>query len=282
MVKVTKLLKNGGSRFHDVETFRVIYNNPSEFEMFLSLKNAEQDGMHDDDFVHVAVSRLPRLKKKECVIKANMSNTLFLKNELKAMRLLQNYPHVVQYLCHFECKDDKNRWKKDLGTEQFACDPNGTQNITFIVMEYIKYGRISKLLKDDLSNEVLSSLFLHTAYLLYELGKVYKISHGDLNTGNILIKRTKKKSIHFMNKFEVKTFGYKIVFVDFGRSYISKSSQHTENILTDITTVLDIYRNYIRDKNDDLSKSLEPILLQDVSQVKFKDFIESIKTCFAK
>jgi serine/threonine protein kinase len=279
-MKVSKLTKTGGSRFHDVESFRIVCNDPSELEMFLSLKNANDEGLHNDEFVHVALSNMPRFRK-QCVIKTNVSGTLFLKNELRAMRLLNEYPHVVQYLCHFECKDNKERWRDNLHTSRFACEANGNDMLTFIVMEYIKYGSIFKLLeRKPMNKEVLYSLCLQTIYILYDLGKTYNISHGDLHTGNILIKKTKKRFMTIMNRFKIPLFGYRVVFVDFGRSYITKKPQRTSDILNDITIVLDVYRNYMKEDFPEIFNNLRNVLHQDVGNVSFGSFVEQIKECF--
>lgn len=279
MVAITKLLKKGGSRFKYVETFQVVCDNPKELEAFLSLKTAEQDGMNNENFVHVALTRLPRFQR-DCVIKANVSGTLFLKNELKAMTTLRNYPHVVQYICSFECLDDKRRWKRALNTSQFACDPNGKHSITFIVMEYIKYGDVSKLLAKPISKQQIYSLFMQTIFILYELGKVYCILHGDLHTGNILVKKTKQKTITYMGKYNVDIIGYRLVFVDFGRCVRLKKPHSTDHILSDIVLCLDIFRNYIRDRHPNLSERLKPLLHQDVAGVNFHRFIQDITNAF--
>lgn len=143
MIRVDKLKKTGGSRFHELETFRVVCTDPNELEMFLSLQNSNTEGMDIESFVHVAVARMPRFSK-QCVIKTNVTTSLVLQRELQAMQLLQNYPYVVQYLCHFTCIDDKKRWKHNLRQTQFACDPSGKKNLTFTVMEYVRKSENNK------------------------------------------------------------------------------------------------------------------------------------------
>jgi serine/threonine protein kinase len=279
MSSIIKLQKTGGSRFPDVETFRVVCNDPSEVELFFSLKDAREDGFTDEEFVHVAKGKLLRFQKS-CIVKVNASNSKFLFQELKALNLLLAYPHVVQYLCHFTCKDHTRKWKNKLNAQTFACDPSGKRSLTFIVMEYIKFGSINKLLKESTSKELLLSLFLQTAMIMLELGKLYNILHGDLHTGNILIKKSKKKYFTYMRKYKIPLFGYRVVLIDFGRSKIYKSTLADADILDDIAIVFEIYRNHIKYRFRNLSECLSKILLQDLLTISFDSFLNQIIQCF--
>lgn len=284
MITSIKLKKTGGSRFENVDTYKVVCDSPNELEIYSTLKSAEDDGSDDSNFVHVGLARMLRLKR-QCVIKVNSSHNIFLDREMKALQLLQNYPHVVQYLCHFTCKDNKQRWKKVLQTSQFACDRNGTSNLTFVVMEYLKDGSIRDLLRNpDLTLEHMQSLFLQTAFILYELGKTYHVSHGDLHTGNVLLKKTKKNTLRFLKNYDhhhdVHVFGYKVVLVDFGRGRIFSHPCETDDILNDIAIVFQTYINNIQDIHQELSSKLMNVINKDFSDTDFFVFMQQIRQCF--
>ena len=95
--------------------------------------------------------------------------------ELELLQALKNYKNVVQY-----SNDDVRRWKLRITNPIIPCN-NGTNPMTFIVMEYIKNGDLETFLKSHLSLQQLKSLFLQTAYVFMELGFIYNVHHGDVN-----------------------------------------------------------------------------------------------------
>lgn len=234
-MKCFYLKKGGGSRFKDVDTYKVVCSKPSEYiEIARSLKSAD---------AHVAIANL-RSFKKQSVVKVLSSKNKHARKEIDILQRLKNFHHVVQYLCSFQCYDSKTRWMTPLETPTTACitSKKDKQKLTFIVMEYIENGDLVAFLQDPrrTANELLSFL-LQSCLVIATLGYKYNISHGDLNSGNILVRKTNKETTYFIHskrktKIEIKTYGFMPVFLDFGESefYHEGLVDKDEGIIEDI------------------------------------------------
>ena len=165
------------------------------------------------------------------------------------MTQLSDYRNIVQFVCTFNCKGQKEMFMKKIKQPiQEVCSDDGDVDLTFIVMEYIVNGDIEKIL--NLRNtEKLRSLVLQTALIIIELGTLYHVFHGDLNSGNILVKSTNKKEMKYIvygKEYIVQTIGIRPVFIDFGRGgFYDPRSKNKRNIIEDILTVLLVFSSYV-------------------------------------
>jgi len=212
-----KLKKCGGARFHDVETFKISCL-ANELIGIKTLKNGEENGMNDNDFGHILLSKLTK-HDTPVVVKIHYANSYFIRKELAGLQKLKNFDNSVEYLCDFTCMDNKNRWKDNIIEPTKFCRGK-KDRLHFIVMEYIENGDLVTLFNKNPSNKELCSIFLQVALVIMIIGVKYKMFHGDLNTGNILIATTDKKYITYNildEDIKVKTYGFIPKLIDFGR-----------------------------------------------------------------
>ena len=59
--------------------------------------------------------------------------------------------------------------------------------------EYIAHGDVSDFLKGNQEVSIIKSIILQVACITMQLASIYKIYHGDINSGNILIDITNEK-----------------------------------------------------------------------------------------
>ena len=236
------LNKSGGARLKHVDTYRVICDDPSKFNCLSSFLNGHEN-TSGDDFSHIALAKYKN--KDEFVIKILSTNSMFLPRELKLLQTLKNYKNVVQYICHISCDDDKSKWVGAIINPITPCFNKGNDSLT-----YIKDGSLIGFLQQTPTLRQLHSLFLQTAYTIMEIGLIYNIYHGDINSGNILLKKTPlRKTFRYMgSQYELKSFGFQVVFIDFGRGNFFKNYPETtkiSHIIDDILISFDVFTRYI-------------------------------------
>ena len=242
------LPKKGGSRFKDVSTYKLLCDDPENFKGIKSLKSAEEVGSGPNEFTHVLLSKI-RDTKEKCIIKIHRSENPFLSKEIGIMSQLSDYKNIVQFVCTFNCKGNKDMFMKPIEKPmKYLCAANGNVDLTFIVMEYIANGDVEQVL--SITNKAkLRSLILQTALIIIELGTIYHVFHGDLNSGNILVKPTHKKTLTYTvygKEHVVETMGIRPVLIDFGRGgYYDQRSKNKRNIIEDILTMILVFSSYI-------------------------------------
>jgi hypothetical protein len=174
----------------------------------------------------------------------------------------------INFMCIFDCYDNtfdnikKNKLKKICNGEK-----TDDQQKSVLIMPFIQDGSIKNfnwsndnfdILKSVLQQIIMSSL---TAY--QKCGFI----HNDLHLDNVLLKKTKKDVISYDTK-DIKTRGYKIVIMDFDRSFIN----------IDIESGIDFYwlnlYNVLSRVNTDLDKpNGDKIIMDNIA--KITSFIEN-------
>ncbi len=79
----------------------------------------------------------------------------------------------------------------------------------------------SLLMNEDLSNEELTCIILQILMILITYQKLFKLTHNDLHTNNIMYVKTEKKYLYYkFNEchYKVPTFGKIFKIIDFGRA----------------------------------------------------------------
>lgn len=281
-MQIIHLKKSGGSRFHNVSTFRIVCDHPSSNLLLTSsLKSSHEVGYKDDEFTHVAKGRFQSFAK-DCVVKVHHSMNPLYHRELSILQHLSSYRNIVQYVCHFSCMDTKERWMQDIVAHRplIPCQSAKKDELAFIVMEYIPHGNILDFFQSTPTSKVLKSLFLQTALLIIELGMKFKIYHGDLNSGNVLLKRTKPNATMTYEVedrvIKVKTLGIRPVLIDFGRGgFYDKKSKNRSLIMDDIMITLSMYSNWIQD--DILVQRVRDVVRKHSQWNKKPSFIELLE-----
>lgn len=256
------LAKKGGSRLHDVATYRGTCEG-KDLTGFTTLKPWEEVA-DDRVFTHVFLANLGKNAKLDTsfVIKAYEHGTVFAKRELKVWKRLQNTAfkrHIPRYICDFSCLDDKSRWFKNINKKTPVCLTDGIDTLHFFVMEYVRNGDVNDFIKSTTHLQH-RSLLLQVLLMIADLAYNYRIYHGDLNSGNILVRTTSKKTVKYRIKnkvFTVKTHGFVPMLVDFALSHVMPITATVRSSLVtdDIMTACHV-----------LSNSMENTLKQNVKQ----------------
>ena len=217
---------------------------------YKSLKSADE--VDPEDFVHVILTRLVHDKKKKLVVKIHEAGSMFASREIKAMKKFDGYRNTVQLVCDFVCQDDKARWQWPISKKTSFCNGsngNGSSLLHFIAMEYIHDGDLGEFLSRTRDCQVLASFFLQTTRVIIELGSIYKIAHGDINSGNIMVTTTKKARLAYNcmgNIVHVDPCGYIPVFLDYGRSTdYEDNTKNKRDILQDVLMAFHVYSNWM-------------------------------------
>lgn len=195
---------------------------------------------------------------------------LFLKREKLGLSAIEGFPHHAKIICDFTCNDNKSRWMKKLVSPTQLCI--GDEPLHFFVMEYIADGDIEKYIKGLTNKEHLRSIFAQIMYCFVELGQKYKIYHGDIHPGNILIDSTDDEySTHIVNGDEVrvKTFGRVPKLIDFGRCGIFNTQPMDAAIIFELNFALWVCMHYIQDKH--IREKINAITLRPESDFRSVD-----------
>lgn len=242
------LKKNAGSRFKDVHTVKICKS--SDLIGIQSIKNSNEGG---NEFVHIihsllfadenapewAVSKIKGIKSilkeynKPVIVKILDESSIFVKKELNAIRILADYEYSVKMICNFSCMDNMLRWSQNHKGNIEFCSGN-RDKLHFIVYEYIEYGDISEYLPSATQKEV-ACIFFQLSMAVIMLAYKYGLTHGDLHSGNILLRKTDKTRVKYTyndDSFFVQTNGFIPIFIDYGMS--KKMKPDPENIMDDI------------------------------------------------
>jgi len=214
-----------------------------------SFKSSDETGDGTDEFVHVIRSVLQK-HRFPVVVKIHDSQSYFVEKELFALNRLADFENSVKKICDFSCLDDKSRWKNMIHSPVKFCN-NKHDKLHFIVLEYIDNGDIESFLAKNPSRPTICSLFLQVELAIIKLALDYRLSHGDLNSGNIMISATEKSRIHYRvldKEYRITSHGILPKLIDYGRctKYVGKI--YPSYILDDIYTCLSVLVMYIKDE----------------------------------
>ncbi len=246
-----KLPKTNRSRIFSMETYKINCGK-NKLYGYKSYKGAEETSMHKDDFVHVVLSRLQDYDKP-VVVKVYDANNSQLLLEKKILEKIRGYRNTPRLICDFSCDDNKNNYITKI-TKQIKFCERGTNKLHFFVYEYIANGDISDYLQKTRDIEVVKTLILQTVCVIIELATIYKVYHGDLNSGNILINTTDEKTLEYKIGDEIvviESNGIIPIIIDFGRSKFYREPINNQNIWYDIIMVISLINRYV--KNYDVS-----------------------------
>ena len=242
MINVNTLLMKGGNQIE-----ASCKNN--EITGMQSIKSSDETGDEPNEFVHVIKSVLDNYNKP-IVVKIHDSVSYFVDKEITALHKLSDFEHSVKKICDFSCLDDKARWKYMINSPIKFCN-HKKDKLHFIVLEYIENGDIDLFFSKNPPKETICSLFLQIEFAIMILALDYKMSHGDLHSGNILISSTEKSRIHYRvlgKEYRITSYGILPKLIDYGRSTNYKGKIFPSYILDDIYTCLSILVIYIRDE----------------------------------
>jgi serine/threonine protein kinase len=215
-----------------------------------TIKSAEETSIHKDDFVHVAITKLQDYDKP-VVVKVYDEYNIHLQLELRILKTITGFRNTAKLICDFVCNDDKTKYITKIKKQMRFCG-NGGDKLHFFVYEYIAHGDVSNLLLKTQDIHIIKSFILQMTCVIIELAAIYKIHHGDLNTGNMLIDTTNEKTIEYCIDGEtiiIESHGIIPKIIDYGRSNTYKGDILHTDVWFDIILMLGAISPYIRNEN---------------------------------
>lgn len=281
-----KLPKRGGARLFEVDTYKLSCT-PENISSQASIKASEEVGSGIEEFTHVLLGLFDNTRT-EVIIKVHDADSGFIDNELKCLNNLNKCKYTAKLLCDFTCLDDKQRWMKPISHNHTQlCEEKGTDNLHFLVMEYIKDGTLDGFMNslkeydEQKQNDMIRSLFLQVALAIMEIGITHKVYQGDLNSGNILLYKTSKQYTTYNvgdKKYKVKTNGFYPIIIDFGRGGIyDKKSKYIPFIIDDIIIAIMVMKAWIPNVAIQQKATVLRKKLSEAPRKSVETFIDLIK-----
>jgi hypothetical protein len=190
------------------------------------------------------------LLEKKIDIVAKIGNSVLereymIGKELDSLKL----PTFLKYYCMFHCLDHasepthatlpdyqisshlrEGNPKSDLDSirsldnnTKFICKEKG-EKIHIIIMPYILEGRIDRWKWERENFDILKNVLKHAAVSLLYAAHTIGFLHNDTHLGNILIKRTRRKTVSYDEFGSLETKGFIPVFMDYDKSVIGYST----------------------------------------------------------
>jgi serine/threonine protein kinase len=247
-----KLPKTARSHIVGMETYKI--NCGKNLLLgYTSIKSAEETSMHPDDFVHVIKSKLENYKEP-VVVKIYDSENGRLYTEINILKKVKDYRNTARLICHFTCKDDKTSYfRKIIKTmKPITFCSKGTHLLHFFVYEYIANGDISDFFTKNNDINLIKAMTLQITAVIIELALVYKVIHGDINSGNIMVDTTEEKTLDYIidgKTVEIETYGWMPKMIDYGKSrFYTDRIISPDDVWDDITNALNIIAHYTNEK----------------------------------
>ena len=246
-----KLPKCFRSRIRDMTSYKV--NCGKNLLLgYNSIKSAEETSMYPNDFVHVIKSKLENYNDP-VVVKIYDNENISLLREIKILERINGYRNTAILICHFSCKDNKNNYFSKIIKPIRFCT-NGSHSLHYFVYEYIVTGDISDFFTKNTDKPVIKSFVLQLIAVIIELAVVYRIYHGDINSGNIMVDTTEEKTLDYCIETEtvtIETYGIMPKMIDYGRSHFYIDKTVSPNVVVwDIIDVLMIVNKYAQVANN--------------------------------
>lgn len=216
--------EKGANKYHiDCE---LLEKNPESIKV--SIENSIQN-TDDISIIKSVINTFKNQRNRNIVVKIGKVNKT-IEKEYQIGKILEKEKNIgfINYICLFTCYDDtydKIKQNKLTGTKSICkAEKIDDQKRVVLIMPFIVDGSIKKFNWSTDNFDILKSVLQQTIMsICYAYDKCGFI-HGDLHLDNILLKKTKKEIIKYKfldEDVDIKTFGYKVVIMDFDSSFIN-------------------------------------------------------------
>lgn len=154
---------------------------------------------------------------------------------------LLDMPNFIRYFCLIKCNDNiKNIINNKNTISNYKMCHYGDNQIGILVMKEYNLGSIDNYIWNENNFELLKNVIKHVVFsIIYAYNKKGFI-HGDLHTGNILLKPKRNCVIHYENK-SLNLNDLEVVIMDFEKSKLQQKNKITDlikNILKFMTSII--------------------------------------------
>ena len=176
-------------------------------------------------------------KKKHIAVKVGISSNL--KNEYDVGKSLHACKNFIGFYCIFHCTNDI----KNVNVGKSLCKSAGN-TLGILVMPFYELGRIDKYKWTRENFDVLKSVLKHTICSLLYAFEQTGFVHRDTHLGNILLKKTTKKSIMYTkDNIEISIHSMLPVIMDFDRYVLNKDEVAVKQVYLDIQRIVSLVRS---------------------------------------
>ena len=170
---------------------------------------------------------------------------------------LLDLPNFIRYFCIIKCNDDiKNIINNKNTISNYKMCHYGDNQIGILVMKEYYLGCIDNYIWNENNFELFKNIILQVIFAILYAFNNKGFIHGDLHTGNILLKPKRNCIINYENK-SLNLNDLEVVIMDFEKSKLhqkNKISDLIKNILKFMTSIENVcinnnfFLNYEKDK----------------------------------
>ena len=293
MFKIRKLRKTPYSRKHNIETYKIYKATGGTIDL-----TTEEwlIGTHAIVVSKRNIKVIKSLSKKsnvEIIAKiqdiTHFDSTDFeeINNEIEWSKKLSGRTNFINYFNNFQCKDNINKYKKNLKNIHF-CKNDGKNKVNIMLIEFIDGNMIKKGTKNNLFYNLTIKQYksyITRAYLaIIQAYQDLDFLHNDLNDVNIMIRKTNEINQNYKingETIQVKTFGFEPIIIDFGRS--GKGYKNEKNIIDELFILTGTFNsslmsdNLKNDKIRDIYRPFKNLIRRNKKKLTLKIFVEKLK-----
>lgn len=145
-------------------------------------------------------------------------------------RKLYKTKGFVKYICSFECNDN---FRSITEPTSHICNGVGTQ-MQVILMPYFSLGSLASYPWNSDNLPILHSCLKQTVLSIITAFHTLNFIHGDLHSGNVLLKKSENTHIHYTFNdvvLSIPTYGIRTWIMDFENSSIAEMNSQYNTIM---------------------------------------------------
>jgi hypothetical protein len=197
---------------------------------------------------------------------------------------LVELPNFIKYFCMFTCNDNiKNIINNKNTISNYKICYYGNNSIGILVMKEYKLCCIENYKWNKFNFEELKNIIKQVIFAIINAYEKKGFLHGDLHSGNILLKPKRKEKIIY-NKKELLVNNLEAVIMDFEKSKLNQKNKQIDlikNILKFITSIKNVclINNIILTIDENKIINLKSIFVDDNNNLydEFENIINNIQ-----
>jgi hypothetical protein len=238
------------------------------------LKNVD-----DISILKAVINFSKHMKKNKNIVIKIAHKTKTNHKEYSISEKLQNIQGFIKYICLFNCYDDTYNYisiNKQLPSKICNAENIGENDNNVLIAPYINGGSIRNYAWNMTNIHILKSLLNQCIISLMYAYVKHGFLHNDLHLDNILLKRTKMEKVHYEG-IDIVTNGYKVVIMDFDKSFINvDQTQAIQYFWSNLYNLLSRIKFDLKDKITAIKNFDNIILLISNAEVHKYDITKAV------